>query len=69
MSIPPYWLWLKPILSLVLHLVANLKSLLSTGWAYVTRTGEEGLQSLYWQFKMNSFHANNNSTKLSKEER
>lgn len=31
----PSWLWRKPILSLVLHLVANLKSLLSTKWAHV----------------------------------
>ncbi|KAG5595327.1 hypothetical protein H5410_036559 [Solanum commersonii] len=47
MSIPPYWLWLKPILSLVFHLVANLKSLLSTGWAYVTRTGEYPMSESY----------------------
>lgn len=28
----------------------------------IRRGREEDLQSLYWQFKMNSFHANNRSS-------
>lgn len=55
---------LKRILPFGLYLVAHLKSLHSTQWAYVTRIGKEDLPSLYRSFKKNSFHANNNNTKF-----